>query len=293
MLEPHPPVSPPLSCSAPINEDMETNTFPAADTDSDHCPQTVDLPIEPTEPVKLDQSALSLVLPLPAAPPIPVEQVQSTISLPLQATPSPPDLTPYSSRDCVSADATGTLVETPIPPGRNTTPLLSEGSVHTPLHSSRAGTPSFSTPLHSSRAGTPSFSERDVTSETTGLQYVGMETPFHKKVSFQDLHHQQERPSSRLRPLPPIGSVKCDDDHLPPKARRLPPLSQTDAFSLYSASSHSQLFSRPGSTHSLPLPDPRYSTAPRSCLVGETGGPHLTTSHRNSSNVERKELGEK
>ena len=115
------------------------------------------------------------------------------------------------------------------------------------------------TPLpYDSRGGTPLPS---VLSEGTGSHSVSAEGAFHKRVSFQDLH-LEERPSSRPRPLPPIGCERVSDDPLPPKGgRRLPPLTPLDALSLYSISSHSQLFCRPASTHSLPLPDPRYSSS--------------------------------
>ena len=132
---------------------------------------------------------------------------------------------------------TSMLIETPLPPivdrsGVSVTPIVDRSGVNV-------------TPLPS------------------GSFYTSTETPLHKRVSFQDLHQDDVRPTSRSRPLPPIGSNTYCDDPFPPRARRLPPLTPLDTLSLYSASSNSQLFSRPASTHSLPLPDPRYSSAPR------------------------------
>ena len=93
-----------------------------------------------------------------------------------------------------------------------------------------------------------------------------------KRVSFQNLNQNdgEEEESSRRtpqpRPLPPIGSTPSHqhvDDFPGQRSRRLPPLhgQSSDALSLYSASSQSQLFSQLGSTNSLPLPDPRYSSS--------------------------------
>lgn len=296
MMEPLPPVMPTLAGVNDMppagSEDFCDRSIPGegieeTDGSSSH-------PVESVQQVKLDQSVLSFPLPLRATPslsPTPMP-AQPLISHPPHATPSPlPDSTsqPQSSRDCASPDSSSILMETPIPPGRNGTPI--------PLGSiDRTGTPVSGTPNRSltpDRFGTPFPPDRSGTpmgSEGVG-SHISTETPFHKKVSFQDLRHphQEERPNSRPRPLPPIGSGAYHNDPLPPHARRLPPLTPLDALSLYSASSHSQLFSRPASTHSLPLPDPRYSSASRT--AGELGGLEETNrvpiGHRNSSKVGR------
>lgn len=113
----------------------------------------------------------------------------------------------------------------------------------------------------------------------------------HKKVSFQDLQQEQEeavRPMGRPRPLPPIGSdVMYRNEPLPPHSRRLPPL-QSDALSLYSSSSHSQLFSRSGSSYSLPLPDPRYSISPPRPLTPLGGGGVVEEGQRSDGRTRKK-----
>lgn len=107
-----------------------------------------------------------------------------------------------------------------------------------------------------------------------------------KRVAFQHLDQQgssdeQSRPSSRSksRPLPPIGS-SITREHFSPRGRHLPPLpfqnigSPLDVVSLYSMSSYSQLCPHSGSSVSLPLlPDPRYSSAPRTSLPSHGSGP--------------------
>lgn len=244
-------------------------------------PATLDNPLPPhgTPPMRQDSPLPSHSMPAHQDDPLPPHSTPAH-----QDDPLPPHSTPAHQDDLLPSSH-------PLPPHRAGSPFLDSTSQSsrdcvTPDAGVNNSVETPRTLTSQSLVGT----DRSSTPLGTGLVHqVNMETSLHKRVSFQDLHHshQEERPSSKPRPLPPIGSV-YHDDPLPRRARRLPLLAPPDSISLYSfsSSSHSQLF-RLASTHSLPLPDARYSRTSR-----ELEGIHRVSPGLNSSSkVDRKGAG--
>lgn len=267
-------------------EEVEGDAFPVAENRSeDTSGSTLTAPHSTAELVEIMVERTSPFLPLhttphsPSPPPHPLVNRPShdcsfpgtneRATPPLPAAPPPHLLISTPSRGCSSpgTNERGSLGATPPLPPIATNPELGI-LCETPLPSTITITSSHlpsrtDSPLH----------------------------PLHKRVSFQSLQQDLEefsRPLNKPRPLPPIGCDLHREEPLPPKSRRLPPLNYglTDALSLYSGSSQSsQLFSHSGSTYSLPLPDPRYSTAPRGGTPAPFGGSQET--HRSFTPSQR------
>lgn len=179
-------------------------------------------------------------------------------SPPARFTPSPHPLPDATSLSSSGGNERGVLRETPLPPighvdATKPHPLPFVGSINEGMNSDLS-----EAPFH--------------------IQFL------HKKVSFQNLDQEEEElRAAKPRPLPPIDRDVYPDDAFGAKSRRLPPLThaQSDMLSLRSGSSQSQLFSQSGSTYSLPLPDPRYSNAPRPRTPLSLGG--LDETHRSQN----------